>query len=362
MRLRPDDLALAGAVALVQLVGTALAAQHTDSQRGLGLLSTALLLAGPAALLVRRQLPELPLAVAVAATYAWSVLGLPDGPAFVAYVVALVSAAALGRRTAALGSVAALATAVLLGAAVSDAVRVGPALSGVAWSLALVLLADRVRARRLEHVAQARAREQEQQRRAAEERLLVARELHDVLAHSISLISVQAGVALHLLDEHPEQARTALTTIRQASADGLRDLRRTLAVLREEPQRAPTPGLDDLDRLVAGARAAGLEVSAEVRGTPRPVDGPVGLAAYRVVQEALTNVSRHAGSPRARVVVTYGDEALDVSVDDDGPSRSAGGEGHGLRGMAERAGALGGTLAAGARPDGGFSVHAHLPA
>jgi signal transduction histidine kinase len=192
----------------------------------------------------------------------------------------------------------------------------------------------------------------------------IARELHDVLAHNISLINVQAGVALHLMDEQPGQSRSALAAIKQASNDALGELRSVLDVLRqgdEAPPRAPASGLAQLDSLVAGAGATGLEVRTRVEGTPRPLPAGTDLAAFRIVQESLTNVTRHAGPATATVLVRYGDD-LTVQVDDDGRGpEAAGGPGNGIRGMRERVAALGGELTTGPRPDGGFRVLARLP-
>jgi signal transduction histidine kinase len=213
----------------------------------------------------------------------------------------------------------------------------------------------------------ARTRAEEDRRRAGEERLRIARELHDVLAHNISLINVQAGVALHLMDEQPGQSRTALVAIKQASNDALRELRSVLDILRQgsDAPRSPTSGLDSLDGLVANAAAAGLEVRSRVEGTPRPLPAGVDLAAFRIVQEALTNVTRHAGRPAtATVLVAYGDHDLTVQVDDDGEGvdrAHPNGGGNGIRGMRERAATLGGELTAGPRPGGGFRVSAQLP-
>ena len=213
----------------------------------------------------------------------------------------------------------------------------------------------------------ARTEAEEARRRASEERLRIARELHDVLAHDISLINVQAGVALHLMEEHPEQARTALTAIKAASKDALGELRSVLDVLRqadEGPPRAPTAGLEHLDRLVTGAAAAGIDVRVVTDGRARPLPPGVDLAAFRIIQEALTNVTRHAGPATATISLTYGDDELTVQVDDDGKGRplsGANGSGNGIPGMRERAAALGGRLEAGPRPGGGFRVRASLP-
>jgi signal transduction histidine kinase len=197
--------------------------------------------------------------------------------------------------------------------------------------------------------------------------LRIARELHDVLAHNISLINVQAGVALHLIDERPEQARGALSAIKDASKEALGELRSVLDVLRqtdERPPRSPTAGLARLDELVSRATAAGLEVRTEVDGSPRPLAAGVDLAAFRIVQEALTNVARHAGPATAIVRLAYGERELTLQVDDDGRGRPADATpagGSGIAGMRERAIALAGTLDAAARPGGGFQVRARLP-
>jgi signal transduction histidine kinase len=242
---------------------------------------------------------------------------------------------------------------VLLAAGLVDADR--------AWALAGVAMAGCQR-----RLAAERTRAEEDRRRAGEERARIARELHDVLAHNISLINVQAGVALHLMDEQPGQSRSALVAIKQASNDALKELRSVLDVLRqgeEQPPRASASGLAHLNSLVAGASTTGLEVRTRVEGTPRPLPAGVDLAAFRIVREALTNVTRHAGPASAIVLVGYGSEELTVQVDDDGrgPAGNGAGQGNGIRGMRERAAALGGELAAGPRPGGGFRVRARLP-
>jgi signal transduction histidine kinase len=173
-------------------------------------------------------------------------------------------------------------------------------------------------------------------------------------------------VALHLMDEQPGQSRSALVAIKQASNDALGELRSVLDVLRqgdEAPPRSPASGLAHLDSLVSGAGATGLEVRTRVEGTPRPLSAGTDLAAYRIIQEALTNVTRHAGPATASVLVRYTKDGLTVQVDDDGrgPSSPNGTGGNGILGMRERVAALGGDLDAGPRPGGGFRVLAHLP-
>lgn len=210
------------------------------------------------------------------------------------------------------------------------------------------------------------ARRQESLRRVGEERLRIARELHDVLAHNVSLINVQAGVALHLLDEHPEQAEPALAAIKQASAETLREMRSVLGTLRqadEHAPRGPAPGLARLEELVERMGSAGLEVRVAVEGQRRSLPAAVDLAAYRIVQEALTNVTRHAGGATARVRLSYGARDLLVEVVNDSrrvPAPAPIVEGNGIVGMRERAAGLGGEFSAGPR-FGGFLVQARLP-
>ena len=207
-----------------------------------------------------------------------------------------------------------------------------------------------------------RTRDEAARRKAVEERLRIARELHDSLTHSISVIQIQAGVAVHLAHKRGEEISPALAAIQEASTDAARELRATLSVLRSA-EDGEGSGLTQLDSLVARAQAAGLPVTLAVTGTERRLPPDVDQAAYRIVQEALTNVSRHAGGACASVQLCYQPDVLTVQVDDDGttaPTRPAG-QGLGLIGMRERVTALGGRLHAGPRPGGGFQVRAELP-
>jgi signal transduction histidine kinase len=218
-----------------------------------------------------------------------------------------------------------------------------------------------------------RTKDEAAQRRAMEERLRIARELHDSLTHSISVICVQASVAVHLAGKRGEEAPPALLAIQEAGADAARELRTTLSVLRSEDD-GDSSGLGQLDRLVARAGSAGLPVTVTVTGAQRELPPEVDQAAYRIVQEALTNVGRHAGPARALVHLRYGPDTFSVQVDDDGAGATANGGGSagggaraagtglGLIGMRERVAALGGQLLAGPREDGGFGVHAEFPA
>jgi signal transduction histidine kinase len=208
-----------------------------------------------------------------------------------------------------------------------------------------------------------RTRDEAAQRRAMEERLRIARELHDSLTHSISVIQVQAGVAEHLARKRGEEVPSALLAIKEAGADAARELRATLQILRRT-EDGDSSGLSQLDSLVARARAAGLPVTVTVTGAERPLPPDVDQAAYRIVQEALTNVSRHAGLAHASVCLQYTPDALTVEVADDGAGKGArpAGPGLGLLGMRERVSALGGRLHAGPQDGGGFRVRAELPA
>ncbi|SCG37767.1 sensor histidine kinase [Micromonospora halophytica] len=198
------------------------------------------------------------------------------------------------------------------------------------------------------------------------ERLRIARELHDVVAHSIGVIAIQAGVGARVIDSQPGEARAALATIERTSRETLTGLRRTLGALRRPEEAAaslePTPGLADLDRLVAAAADAGVRVDVRRDGTPRPLPVEVDLTAYRIVQEALTNVVRHAAVGECRVTVRYPPDGVCVEVVDAGRGAPLGGEGHGIVGMRERTTLLGGWFAAGPRPEGGFRIAVRLPA
>ncbi|MFG1997630.1 sensor histidine kinase [Spirillospora sp. NPDC048911] len=206
----------------------------------------------------------------------------------------------------------------------------------------------------------------------AAERLRIARELHDMVAHSIGVIAIQAGVGNRVIDTQPAEARNALAAIEATSRETLTGLRGMLGALRradtepgaerEAAPLAPTPGLADLDRLVATTLDAGVKVDVQRRGTPRSLSPDLDLSAFRIIQEAVTNVVRHANTATCQVVVDYRDEALAIEITDDGTGRAAPGTGYGIVGMRERAGLLNGHFTAGPRPEGGFRVSARLPA
>jgi signal transduction histidine kinase len=243
------------------------------------------------------------------------------------------------------------------------------------WLLIAVLLGEALRGRRayareveLRAIESERTHQEIAQRRVAEERLQIARELHDILAHTVALINVQAGVAAHVIDQQPEQAREALNNIKTASRTTLQELRALVGVLRDGDGRAPrtpAPGLAALDDLILTVRDAGLPIDLEVDRPDGPLPATIDVAAYRILQEALTNVIKHAGQVVVRVTVEQHNGTLELDVTNSAGTLSsltpAGGLGHGIIGMRERAAALGGSLRAGPRPDGGYQVHAMLP-
>ncbi|MGX6606409.1 histidine kinase [Micromonosporaceae bacterium Da 78-11] len=336
-----------------------------------------LLLIGPVALLWRHTAPLLVFAVSAVASIGYTAYAVPRPPMAVAAAIALFSLAKLGRRQAATIA-AGIAYAGFLGVnwVVVDP---GPASSPradlrtavlLAMGLALLIFLGGAAKVRAEHLAEimkvraerARAKEELEKRQASEERLRIARELHDVLGHHLSLINVQAGVGLHLMDNRPEQAREALAAIKTASSEALREVRAVLGVLRtsdEAAPRQPALGLSRLDDLTADA---GFPVTTEVTGEARELPAEVDRAAYRIVQEALTNVRRHAGpSASAQVGVDYLPTALHLAIRNVGPVVTTDGEGSGITGMRARAQSLGGSLEAGP-VDGGYLVSVLLPA
>lgn len=207
-----------------------------------------------------------------------------------------------------------------------------------------------------------RGREADLRHAASEERARIARELHDVIAHGVTVMVVQAGAADQIMDRDPVRARQALVAIQDTGRQALTDLRHMLGLVREDDTLgfAPRPGLQELDALVDEMRSAGVPIEVEIRGTPRRLPAGVDLSAFRILQEALTNVLKHAGDARARVVVAYTPSAVELEVVDDGREHPQG-HGHGLVGIRERVLLYGGTLEAGAAREGGYRVRARLP-
>lgn len=362
---------LALVVGFVQLMGTRGAATNQPESVPLDGVALVLLLAGPLALLARRRYPGPVLGVVLAVTVTYVALDYPYGPVFLSVVVALAGAVLRGHRLVAwvgAGSayVALLVTQALPGGARAPGLALAAGIA--AWMLVVMLACEGLRIRAERAADAARSRAEQDRHRAGEQRLRIARELHDVLAHNISLINVQASVALHLLDERPDSARSALATIKQASKDVLTEMRSVLGVLRgvdEAAPRVPAPSLGRLDELVARSVDAGLDLHTEVRGDPVPLPASVDLAAYRILQEALTNAARHANPARATALITYRRDALTVQVDNERASTEPSdpeGTGNGIAGMRERVTALRGEFSAGPLPGGReFRVSATLP-
>ncbi|MFB9191882.1 sensor histidine kinase [Actinomadura verrucosospora] len=398
---RAADALLAAAVLVASVAMSEAAVKPGDRPLWPG--GLALIAAAAAALAWRRSHPAAVLVVAVAVPPLYYPLGYPDGPVAVVLWLALFNAAVECRLAVSLGAVIVVNAGFLAAASVRgkgddpDAVTDARGVASLSLGLLItVAIGQYVRGRRaLAEAAERRAaaaerdREAEARRRAVAERLRIARELHDVLAHQISLINVQAGAALHRRDD-PGRAYTALEAIKAASKDTLRELRGILGVLRQvdaedgapgAPERpvAPPPSLARVGELLDQTAAAGLAVR-RAGDLPEPgepgtaalgdLPAPVGLAGYRIVQEALTNAVRHSGAAAVTVEVRVFPGEVVVRVDDDGPGPPApphaegaelGAGGNGVRGMRERAASVGGELAAGPGPAGGFRVWARLP-
>jgi signal transduction histidine kinase len=362
------DSLLAAALLAVMAVGMSFVGQ-VPPRRAPDAVAYALLGVIAAALIFRRLKPLKVLAVTAAATSAYFLLQYPYGPIFFACALALYT---VGRELPARRALAicALAIVVILAAELAVVPRpLVPAEIGhiAAWQSWLLLpwwpAGAALRAYRTQ---ERRDREEEAARLAFEERLRVAREVHDVVGHGLAVINMQSGVALHVLERRPEMVREALEAIKRTSKDSLEELRGTLAVFRQpdgSAARRPAPGLDQVDAVASAMKLSGLPVEVVVSGEHRDLPAIVDLAAYRIVQESLTNVLRHAGPTEATVKITYEPRQLVVEVVDRGRARpgAAVNSGHGLAGMRERVEAAGGTLAAGPQPTGGFRVLARLP-
>jgi signal transduction histidine kinase len=346
--------------------------------RGMFVLGCALVLLHTLPLAARRRFPLAVLATSVASGLVFAALGLPPDMLWVAIPVAVYSVAAYGDRwvslaglvVAELGSVAIQLTP---GRFQAPTVVGNALFIGAAWLLGHFIGVRRLSVLRLEErtAELEQAREELARRAVVEERLRLARELHDVVAHAMSVIAVQSGVGAHVANTQPKEAAKALVAIEATSRAALEELRRLLGVLRQEdePQGdlAPVPGLADLEGLLAELAKVGLAVKLQVNGTRPPLPAGVDLSAYRIVQEALTNVVKHAGPAHAQVTIGYRDQDVTVEVIDDGRGVTAptgdgrARVGHGLIGMRERVQAFGGDLEAGPCPGGGFRVAARLP-
>ncbi|HVV12009.1 sensor histidine kinase [Amycolatopsis sp.] len=360
-------MALAVGVAALAVTDAALGSHRPD------VLDYGLLLAGTLVIAGRQRAPRTVLLVSVVLVLAYTARAEPGPIATVPVLIAVYTVVAAGhRRLATAVTVPLVVIAVLSDLAKSSGPAgqaVQAAILPVGWFVAAFVLGEASRHRRA-YLTEARRRADEAERtreavalrRADEERLRIARELHDSLTHTISVIKVQAGVAVHLARKHGEEVPQALVAVEEASQEAMRELRATLEVLRE-PGQDGTSGLDRLPALVERSATAGPPATLKVEGQPCPLPPEVDRAAYRIVQEALTNVAKHAGATTAWVNVTYNPGALTVRIEDNGTaaadSRVA--PGMGLAGMRERVSALGGRLVAAPRPGGGFAVEAALP-
>ena len=360
------DSILAAAVLVVTVV-TAVGSRHAPSggPPELELWGYLLIVGGCVPLVVRRRWP-IPVLVTV---LAFSVVSSASAEGFdlvLAVAIAAYSAAAHLPRDPFARSVVPIATVgviacQLVGFRTGNWVEVAIAATFSAW---LPMLVGRIGFNRRRRIALDRDRAAHDA--VVEERARIARELHDIVAHAMSVMVVQAGAARTVLDDDPDAARAAIGRIESTGRDGLAEMRRLIGVLKAdgtaEADRTPQPGLDQLDALLDTVRGAGVAVEVVTEGSRRPLAAGLDLIAYRVVQEALTNVIKHAGSANARVLFRWSDATLDVEVADDGRGAiTATGTGHGLLGMRERVAVYGGSLETRPRAGGGFVVHARLP-
>jgi signal transduction histidine kinase len=358
-----------------QLIGDALLAAALAT---LGILTTGAGMAAPArtpidalglvligatglVLVVRRRWPLATLAAATAATAGYLLLGYPFGLIFAGFAVAVYTVARHRPLTTSVPAAVVALGLLLVHLLVDSEGAVGIAY-GSAWVAVPLGIGATVRAR--QEVA-ARARADTIRAHVDDERLRVAQEVHDIVGHGLAAIKMQADVALHVLAKKPDQAQTALDAISRTSSQALEELRATLAVVRDtggDAGRAPAPSLTRLGELSRRMAEAGLYVSVEVLGEPRPLPQPVDLSGYRIVQESLTNVLRHGGADRATVTVRYQPKAVEIVVSNRVVARPSGrGGGSGIPGMRQRALDLGGDFEAGPTADGRFEVTASLP-
>ncbi|MEU3312504.1 sensor histidine kinase [Streptomyces sp. NPDC006662] len=354
------------------------APRASGTVHGVGALLAVSLLAG-----VVRRMPLLASAMALlgsTAVVAGTPASVPEGLSasyqgqFLGYlavdlVLGYIVATCARRAAMVTVAVSALAQVLVIGAfAHGDGLAVNEVIALLA--LTACCMAGLLRRERRQHAVALRA--QEVAEAVTAERLRIARELHDMVAHSIGIIVIQAGMGSRVIETQPAQAREALCAIEATSRETLAGLRRTLVSLRhadrdtadaEQSPRAPSPGLADLERLAAATAGAGVRVDLLRTGEQRPVPADIDLSAYRIVQEALTNVVRHAGTGHCRVAIDYGNDELSVEIVDEGRGATGRGSAHGfgIIGMRERAALLGGHLGAGPRPGGGFQVAARLP-
>ncbi|MFC0508887.1 sensor histidine kinase [Micromonospora costi] len=397
LRVVAQDVALALFLTVMQVQGTVAKVAIEGAPRpltDLGNLGYVLLTVSGLVLAVRRRWPVPVFVVTALASLVYYGLDFPDGPGWLGLFVALYTLAAYGdgRRSLMVAGVGTTLLAVVWLVAAADIeprAAVGWVFFRIGASVMSAALGESVRSRRvIAAEAQERAelaersREEEARTRVDAERLRIAREVHDTVAHAIAIINVQSGVTAHVLDKRPEVAREALQAIEQTSSRALREMRAILGVLRDDKDgRVPYPGLGQIDELAAKAREAGLDINLEETSPETPLPSAVGSAAYRIVQESITNVIRHVGPTRVTVALNPRIDALEIRVTDEGRRAAPGDDpahphlpaqhptgtgssakpGRGILGMRERCQLLGGELDAKPTPAGGFEVTARLP-
>ncbi|HWC67365.1 MAG TPA: sensor histidine kinase [Acidimicrobiales bacterium] len=365
------DLALAVVYTVVSIVVTRGIAEADDAP--FDLLAHVLVVAIGATLALRRRWPLGSLAASTVFLVVYTLRDYPGGPVYLALLIVIYTlASSRGWRPVIVPVLLSLGALLAASVVSYDSKVFWIHVGFVGWTAAAIFLGDAALNRRnylagLEQRARdlEESREEEARRRVAEERLRIARDLHDVIAHGITTIHMQSGVAAHVLDRHPEAAGPALRAIKDVSKQTLAELRATLHLLREGNESAPlapTPGLDRLEALVETTRRAGVPVDVTVQGERSVLPPAVDVTAYRIVQESLTNVMRHASAAHAEVAVIHAPDHVEIEITDDGRGASAAPTpGHGITGMRERAEMVGGHLEAGPRPGGGFRVQATLP-
>ena len=393
LRVVAQDVALALFVTVMQVQGTLARVAAEGAQRPLtdfGNLGFALLVVSGLVVAVRRRWPVPVFVTTAVASLVYYGLDFPDGPGWLGLLVSLYTLTAYGdgRRSLVIAGAGAAVLAVgwrFAAADIEPRAAIGWVFFRIGVSVMSAALGESVRSRRvIAAEAQERAelaertREEAARARADAERLRIAREVHDTVAHAIAIINVQAGVTAHVLDKRPEQARAALQAIEQTSARALREMRAILGVLRDDNDgRRPHPGLEQIDELTAKARDAGLDVTLEPTPPGTPLPSAVDSAAYRILQESITNVIRHVGPTRVTVALNPGIDVLEIRVTDEGRRTGSGDDsadrpsgsgtdtsakpGRGILGMRERCQLLGGELDAKPTPGGGFEVTARLP-
>ncbi len=393
-----QDVLLGIFVAVMQVQGTVAKPADVGSRplTDLGHLGYGLLIVSGLVLAVRRRWPVPVFITAALASLVYYTIDFSDGPGWIGLFVALYTLTAYGdgRRSLVIAGVGITVLAIgwLIAAAdIEPRAAIGWVFFRIAASVMAAALGESARSR---HVIAAeaqeraelaeRTREEEARARVDAERLRIAREVHDTVAHAIAIINIQAGVTAHVLDKRPERARETLETIEQTSSQALHEMRAILGVLRDANDgRAPQPGLGQIDELTSKAREAGLDINLEATSPATPLPSSVSNAAYRILQESITNVIRHVGPTRVRVALDHGVDALELRVTDEGrryvpgddrarphpleehPATNGTGSsatpGRGILGMRERCQLLGGELVARPLPGGGFEVKARLP-